>query len=49
MAFELITGFIDHLQLVTTNHYKTFSSLHALKIIVAHAKTQAVIVFTFRC
>jgi hypothetical protein len=31
-------GFIDHLQIVTTNNYNTISDFHTLQITTAHAK-----------
>jgi hypothetical protein len=31
MGFGLVTGFIDHLQAVTTNNYNTVTDLHNLQ------------------
>jgi hypothetical protein len=32
MGFELVTRFIDHLQVVTTNNYNTIADFHILQI-----------------
>jgi hypothetical protein len=37
-GFELYIGFIDHLQVVTTNNYNTIADFHALTISPAYAK-----------
>jgi hypothetical protein len=38
MGFGLIIELIEHLQLVTTNHYNAVTNLHTLQIIMAHAE-----------
>jgi hypothetical protein len=40
LGFRLQTGFIEHLQNVTTNNYDSLIKLHALKFVVptAHIK-----------
>jgi hypothetical protein len=44
-----MTGFIDHLQVVTTNNCNTIATFHILEITTAHAKYfQACSVFTGR-
>jgi hypothetical protein len=37
--FKLEIGFIDHLQVVTTNYCNTIANFHTLKITTAHAKS----------
>jgi hypothetical protein len=37
-GFELDTGFVDHLQVVTTNNYSTVANSHTLLTTTAHAK-----------
>jgi hypothetical protein len=44
-----VNGFIENLELVTTNHCNTINNLHALKKPISHAKSQAAIAFTGRC
>jgi hypothetical protein len=41
MGFELVTGFIEHLQNVTTNNYDSLTELHTPKITVTteHVKS----------
>jgi hypothetical protein len=36
-GFELLSGFIEHLQVVTTNKHNTISGFHTLQITPAHA------------
>jgi hypothetical protein len=48
MGFWII-GFIDHLQVATTNNYNTIADFHTLQISTAHAKSsQACTVFIRR-
>jgi hypothetical protein len=39
MEFELEIGFIDHLQDVSTNNYKTIDNFHTLQNTTANAKS----------
>jgi hypothetical protein len=39
MGFELETGFVDHLQIVTTSNCSVIADLHTLQITAAHAKS----------
>jgi hypothetical protein len=36
MGFKLLTGFIEHLLLITTNSYNALYNQHTLKTTVAH-------------
>jgi hypothetical protein len=38
-GFGLKIGFIDHLQVVTTNNYNTGANFHNLQITTAHANS----------
>jgi hypothetical protein len=38
-SFGLKIGFVDHLQVVTTNNYNTNPNFHTLQITTAHAKS----------
>jgi hypothetical protein len=35
MVFELVTGFIEHLQIVTTNNYSAIANSHTLQFTTA--------------
>jgi hypothetical protein len=39
LGFVLDIGFINHLQVVTTNNYITIANFHTLQITRAHAKS----------
>jgi L-asparagine transporter-like permease len=38
-GFGLEIEFIDHLQIITTNHYNSIDNFHNLEITTAHAKS----------
>jgi hypothetical protein len=38
-VFGLDIGFIDHLQIITTNNYNTIAYFHTLPVTPAHAKS----------
>jgi hypothetical protein len=38
-GFSLETGFIDHLQMITTSNYTTITNCHTLQITTVHTKS----------
>jgi hypothetical protein len=44
-----VTGFIDHLQIVTTSNYNTISDSHTLQFTAAHTKASQSALFIIHC